>query len=66
MFIELLESKNVSKNLYEVLSQQYGGPQVLKEYKFFIYLPYQFSTMKMYENMNNGVLIAIPTKNYYK
>jgi hypothetical protein len=66
MLIDQLKSKSVNQSLYDVLPHDYGGPLVLKEYKFFIYLPYQFSTMKMYENMNNGVVVAIPTKKYYK
>ncbi len=44
----------------------YGGPTKLAQYKAFITLPYQVSTMKMYENLAAGVVTFVPSPAYLK
>ncbi len=48
------------------IKRKYGGPSVLGQYKAYIELPYQVSTMKMYENLANGVVTIIPSARLYK
>lgn len=36
------------------------------EQKLFVYFPYQFSTMKVFQNSNYGVIMAIPTPRFLK
>ena len=44
----------------------YGGPLTLKnKSKLFVYIPYNFSTMKVFQNANYGILTAIPTPRFY-
>jgi len=55
-----LKSSNVSDKKYEIHSRPtYGGPLTLKYHKLFIYFPYQFSTMKVFQNANYKVITAI-------
>jgi hypothetical protein len=44
----------------------YGGPKFLRNQKLFIYIPYQYSTMKVFDNAINGVLTAIPSPDFFK
>jgi hypothetical protein len=46
---------------YEKLSDHYGGPKALAKYRAFIEIPYQTSTMKLYENLAHGVVMLVPT-----
>lgn len=61
-----------SKELVEVgidvvvLPRLFGGPSALKQYRALIDLPYQTSTMKMYENLAMGVITLVPTPAYLK
>ncbi|KAJ3249823.1 hypothetical protein HDU77_007405 [Chytriomyces hyalinus] len=43
---------------------KYGGPQHLLRFKAFIDVPYQYSTMKFYENIAHGVPMLIPTPRF--
>ncbi|KAI8837992.1 hypothetical protein BJ741DRAFT_648351 [Chytriomyces cf. hyalinus JEL632] len=43
----------------------YGGPKTAAKHKAFIEFPYQVSTMKMYENIMAGVVIFIPSPEFY-
>ncbi|KAI9310349.1 hypothetical protein BDR26DRAFT_814530, partial [Obelidium mucronatum] len=43
----------------------YGGPKTLKKYKAYIEFPYQVSTMKLYENLAEGVLMLIPSHDFF-
>jgi hypothetical protein len=64
---KVLDEKKVSKDLYSIYTEaKYGGPLTLKEHKIFIYFPYQFSIMKIFQNANVGVLTAIPTPRFFK
>ena len=42
------------------------GPEAAREHKIFVYFPYQFSTMKVFQNSNHGVIMAIPSPKFYK
>ncbi|KAJ3390036.1 hypothetical protein HDU92_000705 [Lobulomyces angularis] len=44
----------------------YGGPSALSQYKAFITLSYQVSTMKIYENLAEGVVTYVPTVRFLK
>ena len=44
--------------------KNYGGPHQLAKHKLFVYFPYQFSTMKVFENLYAGVLTAVPSPNF--
>ncbi|KAI8610036.1 mannosyltransferase putative-domain-containing protein [Chytriomyces sp. MP71] len=51
---------------HKVLPKKYGGPHTLKQYKAFIEIPYQVSTMKLYENLAAGVVMLIPTARFLR
>jgi hypothetical protein len=62
-----LANSNLAKDSYTFFSdKKYGGPLTLKNHKIFVYFPYQFSTMKVFQNSNYGVVMAIPSPNFYK
>ena len=62
-----LKTNNVSNKKYEIHSSpSYGGPFTLKGQYLFIYFPYQFSTMKVFQNANYRVLTAIPSPKFFK
>ena len=64
---EILLKSNLKNGLYELHSEQtYGGPVTLKKHKLFVYIPYQFSTMKVFQNSNYGVMMAVPTPRFYE
>ncbi|KAJ3071356.1 hypothetical protein HDU98_005452 [Podochytrium sp. JEL0797] len=44
----------------------YGGPKTLAKYKAFIEFPYQVSTMKLYENLAAGVVMLVPSKDFFR
>ena len=50
----------------KIESEKYGGPLTLRQHKIFVYFPYQLSTMKVFENANNKVLMAIPSPKFFK
>ncbi|KAJ3386231.1 hypothetical protein HDU92_002629 [Lobulomyces angularis] len=61
---EFLLKKNFD---FKLLSKNaYGGGVNLAQYKCLIQIPYQVSTMKMYENLRAGVITIIPSKRYLK
>jgi len=43
---------------------RYNGPDDLKEFKGIIHLPYGWSNLALFENMQNGLIYFIPTKNF--
>jgi hypothetical protein len=43
------------------LPKRYGGPLALLQYRAVIMIPYQASTMKMYENIAHGVVMLVPS-----
>ena len=62
-----LKNSNVSDKKYEIHSSPtYGGPLSLKDHNLFVYFPYQFSTMKVFQNANYRILTAIPSPKLYK
>ena len=64
---DFLNSNKISNSKYKhYKSSTYGGPLTLSEHNLFIYFPYQFSTMKVFQNLNYGVLVAIPTSRFFK
>jgi len=49
----------------KVLGTKYGGPKTLAKYKsIVVHLPYQVATMKMWENIAYGTLMAIPSPEF--
>jgi hypothetical protein len=63
----ILKSSNLTNSRYKLYSSpSYGGPLTAREHNLFIYFPYQFSTMKIFQNLNYQVLTAIPTAHFYK
>ncbi|KAJ3076734.1 hypothetical protein HDU98_000614 [Podochytrium sp. JEL0797] len=44
----------------------YGGPKTLQKYKAYIEFPYQVSTMKLYENLAAGVVMLIPSAEFFQ
>ncbi|KAJ3232407.1 hypothetical protein HDU81_002998 [Chytriomyces hyalinus] len=44
----------------------YGGPHTLKQFRAYVEFPYQVSTMKLYENLSAGVVMLIPSKDFFK
>jgi hypothetical protein len=67
-FVEkMLDNYNVSKTKYDLVQQQsYSGPRTLAKQKMFVYFPCEFSSVKVFENMYAGVLMAIPTREFFK
>ncbi|KAJ3200729.1 hypothetical protein HK099_002535, partial [Clydaea vesicula] len=63
-FMEILVESGIRFKILDDLN--YGGPQVLNQYKAFITLSYQVSTMKIYENLLAGVITVVPTPRYLK
>jgi hypothetical protein len=57
------ELKDVDIDVH-LLPKEYGGPTALKKYRALIDVPYQTSTMKMYENLAAGVVTLVPTPAY--
>ncbi|KAI9338452.1 hypothetical protein BDR26DRAFT_803638, partial [Obelidium mucronatum] len=51
---------------FKHVSGGYGGPKTLAKYKAFIEFPYQVSTMKLYENLAAGVVMLLPSKNFFE
>lgn len=50
----------------KVLEGHYGGPRTLNRYNsVVVHLPYQVSIMKMWENLNYGILMAIPSPEFF-
>lgn len=50
----------------KVLEGHYGGPKTLSKYNsIVVHLPYQVSIMKMWENLNYGTLMAIPSPEFF-
>ncbi|KAJ3295848.1 hypothetical protein HDU79_008200 [Rhizoclosmatium sp. JEL0117] len=61
----LLHELNLSGSLALFpFGHKYGGPQNLLKFKAFLEIPYQFSTMKFYENIASGVPQLIPTPRF--
>jgi hypothetical protein len=56
--LKLFDSENVD---YKIIGYHYGGPKTLAQYRGFIDVPYQVSTMKLYENLAHGVVMLLPT-----
>jgi hypothetical protein len=60
------ELKNLTNStMYEFINgRSYGGARRMAKHKFFVYFPYEFSTMKVFENAYADVLTAIPTPRF--
>ncbi len=59
--------KRLDKKNYEIYYMgNYGGPSYLKKHRIFIYFPYQFSIMKVFNNAINGIFTAIPSPTFFK
>jgi hypothetical protein len=44
----------------------YGGVEALKAYfDWFFYLPYQFSTMKVFESLREGLVVVVPSEKMF-
>ncbi|KAJ3263635.1 hypothetical protein HDU77_010282 [Chytriomyces hyalinus] len=59
----LREEENISMALIP-FGHHYGGPHNLLQFKGFIDIPYQYSTMKLYENIAAGVPLLVPTPRF--
>ena len=62
-FSEILTSNGID---HELLPHEYGGPETLLGCRVFLDIPYQPSTMKIYENMARGVVSYIPSRKFMK
>jgi hypothetical protein len=62
-FNELVKDAGIKIKEY---GYHYGGPTTLAQYKAFITIPYQVSTMKMYQNLAAGVVTYVPSPGYLK
>ncbi len=63
----LFKKEKLPNYKFEIYSgPRYGGPLTAKQHKLFVYIPYQVSTMKVFQNANYRVLTAIPTPRFYK
>ncbi|QLQ82235.1 hypothetical protein HG537_0G04900 [Torulaspora globosa] len=66
---EYLMSELVAKHTShhcKVLPTHYGGPKTLSKYEsIVVHLPYQVSVMKMWENLAYGVLMIIPSPDFF-
>ncbi|KAJ3247391.1 hypothetical protein HDU78_004365 [Chytriomyces hyalinus] len=51
---------------FKHVSGGYGGPKTLANYRAFIEFPYQVSTMKLYENLAAGVVMLLPSKDFFR
>ncbi|KAL6602544.1 hypothetical protein LY90DRAFT_510281 [Neocallimastix californiae] len=49
---------------YEILDFEYGGPKVLSKYKAIVHLPYTPAPNSLMENICNGVMIFVPTREF--
>jgi len=58
MFSKVMENVGIP---FKLLPKKYGGPSALANYKALITIPYQASTMKMYENIAHGVTMLVPS-----
>jgi hypothetical protein len=61
--VQLFNESNID---FHIIPYYYGGAKALAQYKAVIDIPYQFSTMKFYENLSHGVLTLIPTIKLWK
>lgn len=59
MLHRLLKANNIQYRPAE--HRHYGGPQGLAKFKCLIDVPYQVSTMALYENLSAGVVYVIPS-----
>ncbi|KAJ3064659.1 hypothetical protein HDU98_011953 [Podochytrium sp. JEL0797] len=59
----LLHTLNLSLTIIP-FSHPYGGPHHLAKFKAFLDIPYQYSTMKLYENIAYGVPLLVPTPRF--
>ncbi|KAJ3237479.1 hypothetical protein HDU81_009423 [Chytriomyces hyalinus] len=48
----------------QILDRNYGGPLTLVKYRAYVEMPYQVSTMKLYENLAAGVVTFIPSAKF--
>ncbi|KAI8832417.1 mannosyltransferase putative-domain-containing protein [Chytriomyces cf. hyalinus JEL632] len=48
----------------QILDRNYGGPLTLVKYRAYVEMPYQVSTMKLYENLAAGVVTFIPSSKF--
>jgi hypothetical protein len=62
-FVDLMDQNHVD---FKFIPMFYGGPRTLAKYRAFIDIPYQYSTMKLYENLAHGVVMLIPTIRFCK
>lgn len=50
----------------KVVPKHYGGPKTLSKYRsIVVHLPYQVSIMKMWENLAYGVLMLVPSPDFF-
>ena len=47
-------------------NEHYGGVEALKEYfDWLFYIPYQFSTMKVFESLRAGLVVVVPSETMF-
>ncbi|KAI9344668.1 hypothetical protein BDR26DRAFT_184269 [Obelidium mucronatum] len=44
----------------------YGGPKTLAQHIAYIDFPYQVSTMKLYENLREGIFLLVPSRKFFR
>ena len=55
------------KNNSWSFEEKYGGASALREkFDWFLYIPYQFSTMKVFEMIRDGPVMVVPSAEFFK
>ncbi|KAJ1556280.1 hypothetical protein HK405_003456 [Cladochytrium tenue] len=60
---QVFDEYSISVKSLDIL---YGGPHALVKYRAFVESPYQVSTMKLYENLAAGVVVAVPSSRLWR
>ncbi|KAJ3113031.1 hypothetical protein HK100_002126 [Physocladia obscura] len=62
----VIKMRNLGIPFYLAPDKHYGGPRTLKKFKAVIEFPYQVSTMKLYENLAAGIVMLIPSPQFFR
>jgi len=61
LLIDSFQKYNIK---YEILDYDYGGPEVLSEYKAVVHIPYTPAPHSLMENICNDVVVFVPTREF--
>lgn len=63
----LNQDSHFKQNVFVFEESFYGGVEsLLRNFDWFFYLPYQFSTMKVFECLRAGVVLVVPSEAMFK